>query len=249
MTNIAPRDGLTIVVPLHDEAAGVAELVVRLVEFVANEDARREVELLLVDDGSKDGTWEALARAVPATDSRWRMLRHDRNRGLTAALRTGTDAARLPLVAWLDADLSYAPETIGQLAAAIDAGADFATASCHMKGGRITGVPWFRGWLSRQASLCYRLATGRGMATFTCMVRVQRRDLLLRTWPERQGFLGVTEQTLRAIEYGARVTELPATLSARRTGRSKLRVARAIRAHLGLIAAARRGLGTTGPTR
>ncbi|MBI5853571.1 MAG: glycosyltransferase family 2 protein [Planctomycetes bacterium] len=236
------RPGLSIVVPLYDEAGGVADLVARVGDFVAAESPRRELEVILVDDGSRDGTWDALGAAIPAGDPRWRRLRHDQNRGLTAALRTGTDAARLPFVAWLDADLSYEPAILAPLVAALDEGADLATASCHMRGGRIAGVPWIRGWLSRQASRLYRLATGRRVATFTCMVRAQRRELLLATWPERQGFLGVTEQLLRALGRGAVVVEVPATLHARRSGRSKLRVARAIRAHLGLIAAARRGL-------
>ena len=77
------------------------------------------------------------------------------------------------------------------------------------------------------------------------MVRVQSRQLALDTWPERTGFLGVTEQLLRALERGARVVEVPAVLRARRTGRSKLRLWSAVRAHVGLIVAARRGLGPT----
>ena len=110
-----------------------------------------------------------------------------------------------------------------------------------MRGGRVDGVSWLRACLSRQASRLYRLATGRKVATFTCMVRVQRRDLLLATWPEREGFLGVTEQLLRVLARGARLVEVPAVLRARRSGRSKLVVMRAVRAHLGLVLAAWRG--------
>lgn len=242
MSASSSHRGLSIVVPMYDEAEGVAALVARLREFVATESARRPVELILVDDGSRDGTWDALLAAIPAGDARWHCLRHAANQGLTAALRTGSDAATMPLVAWLDADLSYEVATLGRLAEALDGGAAFATASCHARGGRIDGVSWFRAWLSRQASRLYRIATGHRVATFTCMVRAQEREVLLTTWPERTGFLGVTEQMLRVLERGARVAEVPATLRARRTGRSKLRVLRAIRAHLGLVAAARRGL-------
>ncbi len=235
--------GLSIVVPLFDEEDGVERLLAALRPVVATLDRSRDVEVILVDDGSRDRTLSKLRAAVGDGDPRWRVLAHDRNRGLTTALRTGTDAATQPLCAWLDADLSYDPAILLELCAALDAGADCATASCHAPGGRIEGVPALRGWLSRQASRCYRMATGRRLATFTCMVRAQRRDLLLRTWPERTGFLGVTEQMLRVLETGARVIEVPATLHARTTGRSKLRVLRVIRAHLGLIRAARRGLG------
>ena len=240
---MADPAGLSIVVPLFDEEEGVGALIAALRGVVASLAPLRELELILVDDGSRDRTWERLTRETEDGDPRWRVLRHDENRGLTAALLTGSLAARLPIVAWLDADLSYDPAILPSLIAALDAGADFAVASCHARGGRIDGVSWLRGWLSRQASRFYRVATRRRIATFTCMVRAQRRDLLLSTWPERAGFLGVTEQMLRALEAGSRVIEVPATLRARRTGRSKLKVLGAIRAHLGLVRAARRGLG------
>ncbi|MGA0868419.1 MAG: glycosyltransferase family 2 protein, partial [Planctomycetota bacterium] len=173
-------------------------------------------------------------------------LRHPRNRGLTDALRTGTEAARHALVGWLDADLTYDPRLLPELAAALDEGADVAWASCHHPAGRMEGVPWLRRLLSRGASRLYGLATGRRQVhTFTCMVRVQRREDALRTWPERPGFLGVTEQLLRTLAAGSIAHELPATLRARRTGRSKMRIVPVIRAHLGLIVAARRNFRGT----
>lgn len=240
---MADPAGLSIVVPLFDEEGGVGALLTALRGVAASLAPQRELEVILVDDGSHDRTWERLHEEVGDGAPTWQLLQHEANRGLTAALHTGSCAARLPIVAWLDADLSYDPAVLLALVAELDQGADFAVASCHAHGGRIEGVSWLRGWLSRQASRFYRVATGRRIATFTCMVRAQRRELLLRTWPERAGFLGVTEQMLRALEAGARVIEVPATLRARQTGRSKLKVLDAIRAHLGLVRAARRGLG------
>lgn len=229
-----------------DEEAGVDALVGALAALVERERPHRAVEVVLVDDGSRDRTWERVGARL-SDDPTWRRLRHDRNRGLTHALRTGTEAARHELVAWLDADLTYDTAVLSALMAAVDAGADVGVASCHHPGGRIEGVSAFRCWLSRTASRLYRIATRRPVHTFTCMVRVQPRELALATWPERAGFLGVTEQLLRALEAGARVVEVPAVLRARRVGRSKMRVLRAARAHLGLIAAARAGrIGTRG---
>lgn len=232
---------LSVVVPLYQEAAGVAALCAALSRLHDAVAPQRPLEFVLVDDGSTDGTAGLLRATIDAAHPAWRVIEHDRNRGLTAALRTGSEAARFDLVAWLDADLSYDPMVLVDLLAAIDGGAEFATASCHGHGGRIDGVSAFRAMLSRQASRCYRWATGRRIATFTCMVRVQRRELLLATWPIREGFLGVTEQFLRVLASEARAVEVPATLRARRTGRSKLRVLKAVRAHLGLMWAAWRG--------
>ena len=229
---------LTIVVPIHDEVEGIPRLVEELGRVARDEAARRPVEVVVVDDGSGDGGFELLRASAPAD---WRLVQHDRNLGLTAALRSGTEAARHELVGWLDADLTYEPALLSALAARVDAGAEVAVASCHHPAGRVEGVGAFRCWLSRSASRLYRRASGHPLHTFTCMVRVQPRALALSTWPERPGYLGVTEQLLRAIGRGARIDELPAVLRARCSGRSKMRVARVARAHLSLIAAVRRG--------
>lgn len=239
---------LSVVVPLFCEEAGVAALCESLEALaLAQHERGRCVEIILVDDGSTDGTAAALEARIP-DDPRWRLIRHPQNRGLTDALRTGTEAATHELVGWLDADLTYDPILLADLAAAVDDGADIAWASCHHPSGRMEGVPPLRRLLSRGASSLYGLATRRtSIHTFTCMVRVQRRAAALRTWPQLPGFLGVTEQLLRALDAGAQAREIPAVLRARRTGRSKMRVLPVIRAHLGLVAAARRGFALREP--
>jgi dolichol-phosphate mannosyltransferase len=231
---------------MFDEVDSVPALTKALQDLQASEGTRRELEFVLVDDGSRDRTWEALAARTPRDDPRWRLVRHDRNRGLTAALRTGTETARHELVGWLDADLTYDPGILAALASSVDRAGGLAVASCHHPEGRMEGVPPLRRALSRPASRCYRLATRHRLHTFTCMVRVQARELALRTWPEREGFLGVTEQLLRVLDLGSPVAEVPAILRARDAGRSKMRVLRATMAHLGLIAAARRGFSSRG---
>ncbi len=240
LVNSRSPDSLSVVVPLHDEAPGVPALASTLGELLRGAD--REIELVLVDDGSRDDTLDRLEAAFPAGGGPWRVLRHTENRGLTAALRTGSEAARHACVGWLDADLTYDPSVLLELARAVDAGADLAWASCHHPAGQLVGVSPWRASLSRLASGLYRRAAGHPeLYTFTCMVRVQRREVLAATLPERGGFLGVAEQLLRALAQGARVTEVPATLHRRRVGQSKMRVLHAGLGHLGLLWAARRG--------
>lgn len=236
-----PRDvdsdrlGLSVVVPLYREAAGITSLAAGLRAFARAEGTRRTLEFVLVDDGSDDATWDSLQAAFPVDDGPWRTLRHAINRGLTAALRTGSESASQPLVGWLDADLTYDPAVLSTLAADCDAGADLAVASCHHPDGDLEGVTAFRRWLSRRASAMHRLTCRDAkLHTFTCMVRVQRRALLHDTWPERGGFVGVTEQLLRAIRRGARVAERPAVLRVRRHGASKMQFLRTALRHLEL---------------
>lgn len=231
---------LSIVVPMYDEEGGVEPLAAALTTFLSAQSAR-VVEVVLVDDGSTDDTrrrltdhlsrFEPLARAA-------RVVGHDRNRGLTAALATGLAHARGDLVGWLDSDLTYDPAVLAALAARCDAGADVALASCYHPDGGVEGVGRWRLWLSRLASAGHRLASGHRLHTFTCMVRVWRRDALQRSQPRAGGFLGVAESLHLALRAGMRVEEVPALLRRRRTGSSKMRVLRAGVGHLRLMATA-----------
>lgn len=199
---------------------------------------------MFVDDGSADGSASELHKVAEELDFGHELRIHEQNRGLTEALRTGSwDADDEVAVAWLDADLSYRPETLTALAAAIDAGAEVAISSCHHPDGELVGVPGWRVFLSRQASVLHRWNSGARIRTFTSMVRAQKVSVLRASWPERGGFAGITEQLLRAIQLGADVREVPATLHARTTGRSKIRLMHVIRAHFGLLWEARRGFG------
>lgn len=235
---------MSLVVPLHDEEAGIEALGERLAALLAG-DPGRPLEVVLVDDGSTDRTPEllaALATSLPA-----RLVRHDTNRGLTAALWTGSELASGEYVGWLDSDLTYDPAVLLELAEQLDAGADVALASCHHPGGAVEGVGPLRLELSRLASRAYRVTTGAPLHTFTCMVRVQRREVLARCRPRRGGFVGVTEALLRALRAGFVVVERPAVLRRRRAGQSKMRVLRVGLSHLGLMAAYR--CGRLGPPR
>jgi glycosyltransferase involved in cell wall biosynthesis len=94
-------DGLSIVLPCHDEADNVAAVVESALAVGALVAGR--VEVIVVDDGSDDATGERAARLV-AADERVRLVVHPRNLGYGAALRSGIGAARMPWVFLTDAD-------------------------------------------------------------------------------------------------------------------------------------------------
>lgn len=222
---------LTVVIPLHDEAEGVPALAQRMAEFLREE--ARDIDLVLVDDGSTDGTAALLKQHFAGMPCAIRS--HDANRGLITALETGFGAASGELVAWLDSDLTYDPAILSGLADAVDAGADVAVASCYHPEGAVEGVaPWRRA-LSSVASAVYRRITRADIHTFTCMVRVYRRAVLETCAPKSRGFAGVTEVLLEAMRRGYRIAERPATLHRRRVGQSKIRVFRAGMEHLRLM--------------
>ncbi len=117
---------LSVVVPAYNEASRIAESLRRISNYL--ESLPYESELIVVDDGSDEpgrkALGEALANPRPALSRR--LLKHDRNLGKGAAVRTGCLAARGQYVAFLDADLATPPEALNGLIAALEAGSDVA---------------------------------------------------------------------------------------------------------------------------
>src|SRR5689334_21084470 len=97
---------LTIVIPCYNEAANAGVLEREFMPVVAQLRATRRTEVLFVDDGSTDGTGDLLSARF-GSDPELRVLRHDGNRGLGAALRTGFNAARGEIIVTTDSDATY----------------------------------------------------------------------------------------------------------------------------------------------
>lgn len=222
---------LSIVIPCFNEADNVDVLARELGPVVEQLRRDRTVELVLVDDGSTDGTGDLLERLF-ASDPSAKVVRHGRNRGLGAALRTGFGLASGEVVVSTDSDATYPFPLILQLLDLLTPGVDVVTASCYHPQGGIDNVPGYRVFLSKSASLMYRVILDWRIHTYTCMFRAYRREVLERIGFESDGFLSVTELLAKAMADGYVVRELPCTLRARRYGASKAKVARIVRSHL-----------------
>lgn len=108
---------IAIVVPLFNEADNVDPLVAELTRVFAPEARRWEV--VLVDDGSSDATWERI-EAAGRRDPRVRGLRHARNRGQSAAVWTGLQGTQAPLLCTLDGDLQNDPAELPRMLGLLD---------------------------------------------------------------------------------------------------------------------------------
>lgn len=228
-----PPAGLSIVIPCMNEVEALPRLWPRLAAL-REELAPRKVEVIYVDDGSTDATGARLAEHCDAHPEAT-LVQHEQNRGLGAALKTGMAAARHPLVATLDADLSYDPAILLAMLPRIEAGADLVTASPYHPEGSVDGVPPRRLLLSRGASWLYRRLLRTPLHTYTSMVRIVRRDAARDLRPQADDFVAVIELLARLDRRGGRIEEIPARLGLRRTGVSKMRTLRTIRGHLGLM--------------
>lgn len=228
---------LSIIIPSCNEEEAIPHLLCALVQALEPLQSTLTTEVIFVDDGSTDGTWTQL-QTVRDSKQPWKtvLARHEHNRGIGTAIRTGVEHATGDVIVTVDADGTYPFSIIQTLVDAIVAGADVATASPYHRDGNVLDVSGIRLFFSRGASLLYRIVVDRHVATYTAMVRAYRAPVLAASLSNESGFLQVAMTLVEAIRRGAVVTEIPATLSRRQVGRSKARVARITAAHLGYLA-------------
>ena len=135
--NAAMTAGLSIVIPLHNEAKGLASLHARLAETARalRETRRLDIEVVYVDDGSRDETLQ-IAESLPASALDVQVVSLSRNFGKEAALAAGLDHARFGAVLFMDGDGQHSPDLIGKLVGYwLDDGYDVVyTAKAHRKG-------------------------------------------------------------------------------------------------------------------
>jgi glycosyltransferase involved in cell wall biosynthesis len=211
---------LSVVIPAYNEEGGIAEIAQRV---LAIKDDLKEVgvpdlELLVVDDGSRDGTAQA-ASAIQGV----RLIQHPQNKGYGAALKTGFCQAKGDLIGFLDADGTYPPEFFPQLCLEALDGSDLVIGS-RMSGSdsqmpltRRIGNLFFAGLLS--------LLGRQHVSDSASGMRVFKREVLERVYPLPDGLNLTPVMSTRAIHEGIRMAEVPIPYS-ERVGRSKLSVVR-----------------------
>jgi glycosyltransferase involved in cell wall biosynthesis len=126
---------VSVVIPVHNEAATIAELLARVDAVAVSK------EIIVVDDGSTDGTRDRLREIAPSMGVR--LLLHDRNRGKRAALRTGFAVATGDVVVVQDADLEYDPSEYKLLIDPIAQGKADVVYGSRLCGGQCRRVLYF----------------------------------------------------------------------------------------------------------
>lgn len=233
-TELAPS--VCIVIPLCNEEASLPMLGDRLRLLERRIGDRYALRFLFVDDGSTDRTAELLPSAVPP-GARYAICRHERNRGVGAAFRTAFAQVDEDIVCTIDSDCSYGPELLGQMIEEIASGrSDVHVASPYHPLGGAEGVKRWRLLLSANCSLLYRHLSGLRLYTYTSIFRVYRGAVVRSVQFRRDDFIAAVEILLSAAARGFRIAETPMVLHARRTGTSKMRIAKTIAGHLRLLA-------------
>jgi dolichol-phosphate mannosyltransferase len=229
-------DKLTLVIPAYNEAEGVFQTAAKLRPVLDSLRRQYEVEVVFVNDGSKDNTY-ALLQDEFARDKGVKVVTHDRNRGLGAAIRTGFSHATGDVIVTTDFDGTYAFDTIPALLAQFNQDdVDITTASPYHPKGKVENVPGYRLLFSFGASLLYRLLVKWNIYCWTALFRAYKRRVVETITFESDDFLAGTEVLVKALWAGYTVSEFPTTLSSRTFGQSSLKIARVTRKHLGFQA-------------
>ncbi len=226
---------LSIIIPCYNEADNVQKLENEFFPVVVGLARTRLVEVVFVDDGSVDGTWQALVDNFGGNKKPGLAIkfeRHQVNRGLGAAIRTGFAASTGEIVVTTDSDGTYKFSEIPPLLARLTPDVDIVTASPYHPQGGVAGVPAYRLVLSQGSSVLYRILVSWRVHTYTALFRAYRRKVIEAVPFESNGFLAGTEILVGGMLRGYKVAEHPAVLYSRAFGVSKAKIKRTIEAHL-----------------
>ncbi|HEY0397491.1 MAG TPA: polyprenol monophosphomannose synthase [Acidimicrobiia bacterium] len=211
-----------VVLPTYNESATIAE-VLRRIRASATDD----VDVLVVDDNSPDGTAD-LAEALAAELGGIEVLRRPHKAGLGSAYREGFKlglARGYEALVEMDADLSHDPSVLGALVAEIDSGADLAIGTRYMPGGKIPDWPWQRRAISRAGNVYARLMLGLAARDATSGYRAYHRRALERinlTAVRADGYGFQIEMAYKVARSGGILAEVPIEFRDRTLGRSKM---------------------------
>jgi dolichol-phosphate mannosyltransferase len=210
-----------VVVPTYNEAENIADLAERILAQPV------DLDLLVVDDASPDGTGDVVDDLTRKTGGRVRALHRREKLGLgtayVAGFRDGL-AKGYSFLAQMDADFSHDPDELPRLIGAL-AHADLVIGSRYVRGGGIRNWGPLRRLVSRGGSLYARLLLSLPVADATGGFRAWRRDALVGLGLDKvrsNGYSFQVEMAFRAHRKGARIVELPIVFTDRRVGQSKM---------------------------
>jgi dolichol-phosphate mannosyltransferase len=212
-----------VVVPTYQEAANV-ERFLRAVRSAAP-----QVDLLVADDNSPDGTGDIAERAA-AEMGRVEVLHRPGKEGLGNAYRQGFRWGLdhgYDVIVQMDCDLSHDPAMIPELLAAVADGVDCAIGSRYVPGGSTPGWPWYRRWLSRYGNRYTAGILRLGIKDATGGFRAYRATTLERIdidSTKANGYAFQSEVAFRMVQAGLRLEEIPITFVDREFGTSKMSV-------------------------
>jgi undecaprenyl-phosphate 4-deoxy-4-formamido-L-arabinose transferase len=221
----APAPEISVVIPVFNEADNLRELGERLIRTLTA--MGRPFEIIFVDDGSTDGSWEMLSDLNGRYPQNIRALQFHRNFGQHQAIFAGFQAARGKVMVTLDADLQNPPEEIPRLVAKIDEGYDTVGGWRQNRQDSI-----FRRLPSQLVNTVMSRVTGVKLRDYGCMLRAYRRSVVdsINQCQESSSFIPAL-----ANLFSQRVAEIPVGHAERERGTSKYGLFKLLRLNFDLM--------------
>jgi glycosyltransferase involved in cell wall biosynthesis len=214
---------ISVVIPAYNEEQNIPILYQKLTQVLVGKD----YEIIFVDDGSEDGTFEVLEK-IADTDKRVKVIRFKRNYGQTSAMYAGFQHAKGDVIVTMDADLQNDPEDIPTLLKKLEEGYDL------VSGWRKERKDPFlsRKLPSMVANWIISKATGVHLHDYGCTLKVYRAELLkeLELYGDMHRFLPALTK-----RQGAKITEIVVRHHPRLYGKSKYGIGRTIRVILDIL--------------
>ena len=215
---------ITVVIPTYNEKDNIRILIPAIADVFSD----RHYEIVVVDDGSPDGT-AACVEALAKEGFPVRVIKKEIKEGIGAALRVGYDSGRGRVLCSIDADLSFEPEQFSKMYTEIKNGADLVLGSRHRPGGYYE-VPnasiWMKYIISRTGNWVVKTFTRMPLNDYSANFRMIKADVWKQIGTREKTNTLLFEMVLKTWVKGFHVTEIPIRFLDRRLGESKLKLPR-----------------------
>jgi undecaprenyl-phosphate 4-deoxy-4-formamido-L-arabinose transferase len=221
----SPEPYISVIIPVYNEEENLRELGDRLIRTLTG--LGQPFEIILVDDGSTDRSWQVLNELYQQYPDHLRVLRFHRNFGQHPAVFAGFQAARGSIMVTLDADLQNPPEEIPRLVAKLEEGYDTVGGWREHR-----HDSWFRKLPSQIVNRLMSKVTGFELKDYGCMLRAYRREVVdsINQCQESSSFIPAL-----ANLFAHKVAEIPVSHAQRTRGYSKYSLIKLIRLNFDLM--------------
>lgn len=228
---------ISVIIPIYNEEEILAQYDMILFPIIdrMKEQFHEEFEIILVDDKSKDKSWNIISELA----GRWKNTRgteHENNRGMGGAIKTGIATSRGNLLVFLDADLTFRPEDISILLTEYQKNpADCISGSPYLQPGLMADVERFRMILSRGVNILYRILLGRSVTSISPIFRLYKREVFDLIHISSENFEINAEILSKMIFRNMRIVEVPVALHERKFGESKAKLTKSVKNHITIL--------------